>query len=60
MYDGASNNFSFGFADVSWAGYYEELPDHMKWIVQRHAKEFSSLEDVKRFVKKIQLPRGNS
>lgn len=50
MYDGFRGLFSFGFADVSAAGYFDSLPDDLKAAVERHANEFETPEDMEQFV----------
>lgn len=57
MYDGFRGLFSFGFADVSAAGYFDGLPDDLKAAVERHANEFETPEDMKQFVELLRRRR---
>lgn len=57
MYNGPGGFFSFGFADISPAGYFDSLPDDIKAAVERHANEFETPEDMKQFVELLRLRR---
>lgn len=57
MYNGLGGLFSFGFADISPAGYFDSLPDDIKAAVERHANEFETPEDMKQFVELLRRRR---
>ncbi|MBC8545701.1 hypothetical protein H8711_01945 [Clostridiaceae bacterium NSJ-31] len=49
IFNNLNDYFSFGFADVSGASYFDTLPDEVKQAVNEHIDEFHSMDELRRF-----------
>ncbi|RGB65744.1 hypothetical protein [Provencibacterium massiliense] len=52
IYSGLGDYFSFGFADVSQAGYFDGLPKEIRQAVLQNQSRFHSFEEMKAYAEK--------